>query len=141
MREIFPYKVRTKYPHMSVADTAIWNRFIAKFPDAYERVQYDYHVGDAPPFNTLTDEDEDQNQDMLYRLRIDAIGHNGNTLDIIEIKPNAGPACIGQVKSYKTLFERDEEYNGSVRPVIITDVLKPNMDFLCEAENVKLIIV
>lgn len=126
---------------MSVADTVIWNRFIEKYPDAYERMQYDYHVGDAPPFNTLTDDNEDQNQDMLYRLRIDAIGHNGNTLDVIEIKPNAGPSCIGQVMSYKTLFERDEEYNGAVRSVIITDTLKPNMDFLCEAENIKLIVV
>lgn len=126
---------------MSVADTEIWNRFLAKFPDAYERVQYDFHVGNPPPFNPLMDNDEDKNQDMLYKLRIDVLGHNGANIDIIEVKPNASASAIGQVKSYKSLYERDEEPKGKVNMVIITDAQKPNMDFLTAQEGVKLIIV
>lgn len=141
MREIFPYKVRTKYPHMSVADTAIWNRFISKYPEAYERVQYDFHVGDPPPFNPLMDDGTDTNQDMLYKSRIDVIGHIGGNVDIIELKPRAGASAIGQVRGYKALYERDEEKTGAVNLVIITDTEMPNMRYLCEQEGVKLIIV
>ena len=141
MREIFSFTPRNKYPHMSVADTSIWNRFLAKYADAYDRVQYDFHVGDPPPFNTLMDDDEDLNQDMLYRTRIDVIGHNGADVDIIEVKPRAGASAIGQVKGYKTLYERDEQATGRVNTVIITDTETTNMRYLCDAENVKLIIV
>ena len=70
---------------MSVADTAIWNRFLAKYPDMYDRVQYDFHVGDPPPFNPLLDDGTDANQDLLYKYRIDVIGHIGADVDIIEI--------------------------------------------------------
>lgn len=141
MREIFAYTTRNSYPHMSVADTQIWNRFLAKFPDAYERVQYDFHVGNPPPFNPLLDDGTDANQDMLYKLRIDVLGHNGANIDVIEIKPNAGASAIGQLTSYKKLYVRDEEPTGRVQMVLVTDVLKPNMDFLCEQEGIKLIIV
>lgn len=125
---------------MSVADTEIWNRFIAKYPDEYDRVQYDFHVGDPPPFNPLTDDGEDKNQDLLYKMRIDVIGHRGSDVEIIEVKPNAGASAIGQIKSYKTLYERDEEPTGRVSMVIVTDTLRPNMDFLCRQEGIKLII-
>ena len=141
MREIFSYKPRNSYPHMSVADTEIWNRFLLKYNEAYDRVQYDFHVGDPPPFNPLLDDGTDSNQDMLYKLRIDVIGHIGADVDIIELKPNAGPSTIGQVQSYKTLYERDEEVKGRVNMAIITDTLKPNMFFLCTQAGVKLIIV
>lgn len=126
---------------MSVADTEIWNRFIAKYPDAYDRVQYDFHVGNPPPFNPLMDDGTDANQDMLYKLRLDVIGHMGADVDLIEIKPNAGPSAIGQIRSYKTLYERDEEPKGRVNMVIVTDALKTNMDFLCTQDGIRLIIV
>lgn len=90
MRDLFKFEKRPSYPHMSAADTLIWERFIDKYFDAYDNVQYDFHIGDAPPFNTLMDDDTDKNQDMLYRLRIDVIGNSNNKVDIIEIKPSAG---------------------------------------------------
>ena len=126
---------------MSVSDTAIWEKFIEQYPDAYTFCQYDFHIGDAPPFNTLMDDGEDLNQDKLYRLRIDVIGHKNGNDDIIELKPNAGVSTIGQVQSYKTLFIRDELPKGKVQAVIITDKLQPNMDYLCKQADVKLIVV
>ena len=141
MLDVFKYEKKDSYPHMSVADTLIWNRFIDKYPDAYTQCQYDFHVGEAPPFNTLMDDGEDKNQDKLYRLRIDVVATNGKDIDIIEIKPKAGPSSIGQLRSYATLYERDEFHTGKVSKVLITDQEMPNMDYLCKAELVKLIIV
>lgn len=141
MRDIFKYEKRPNYPHMSVADTLIWNRFLDKYPDAYKQCQYDFHVGEAPPFNTLMDDETDANQDMLYRLRIDVVAGSPLGIDIIEIKPKAGPSSIGQLKSYATLYIRDEEPTDKVGMIIITDTLVPNMDYLCKSEGIKLIVV
>lgn len=141
MIDFFKYEKRYKYPHMKPNDIEIWERFIKKYPNAYDRVQYDFHVGDPPPFNPLGDGGEDFNQDALYRLKIDVIGYKGDKIDIIEIKPDAGPSSIGQIISYVTLYARDENPTKALRPVIITNSLKPNMSFLARSEGVHVIVV
>lgn len=141
MRDMFKYELRAKYPHMKPRDIGIWERFVVKYPNAYQAVQYDFHVGDPPSFNPLYDDGTDKNQDALYRLKIDVVGFAGNDIDIIELKPSAGPSTIGQVKGYKTLYERDEAPKEPVNVVILTDVENPNMAYLCKSEGVKLIIV
>jgi hypothetical protein len=87
------------------------------------------------------DNEEDWNQDKLYRLRIDVIAGSPLGIDIIEVKPNAGPAAIGQLKSYKTLYVRDEEPASDVGMILVTDKRQPNMEYLCQVEGVKLIVV
>lgn len=141
MREIFKYEKGKWYPHMKPRDIAIWERFIDKYPNEYQNCQYDFHVGDPPPFNTLTDDEQDWNQDALYRLKIDVVGFTKDYIDIVEVKPDAGPSTIGQVKSYRTLYIRDEEPQIPINMVIITDKERPNMAFLCKQEGVKLVIV
>ena len=141
MRDIFKFEKLAKYPHMKPADVLIWEKFIDKYPFAYESVQYDFSVGDPPPFNPLMPDGEDLNQDALYRLKIDVIGHSGNAVDIIELKPKAGPSSLGQVRSYRHLYIRDEEPEEEPQAVVITDTLMPNMEYMAKAESVKLIIV
>lgn len=141
MLDTFKFEKRASYPHMSVADTLLWNKFLDQYPQAYESVQYDFHVGEAPPFNTLMDDDSDKNQDKLYRFRIDAVGRYGSSVDIIEIKPDARHTAIGEVENYARLYKRDEEPLGAVTKVIITDRELPNMDYLCKEAGIKLIVV
>ena len=141
MRDIFKYEKGSWYPHMKPRDVEIWERFITKFPDEYSECQYDFDVGDPPPFNTLWEGGEDKNQDALYRLKIDVVGYKAGKFDVIEIKPDANPATIGQVLSYKALYERDEDLRGPVGGVIITDRLRPNMDWLCKEADVRLFVV
>jgi len=141
MRDVFPYEKRYKYPHMKPADVEIWERYIKKFPKEYISVQYDLGVGDPPPFDPMGNDGEDLNQDALYRLKIDVVGHTSYRTDIIEIKPKAGPSTIGQVKGYKALYIRDENPHGAVNAVIVTDKLMPNMEYMAKRENVLVIVV
>lgn len=141
MIDIFKYEKGNWYPHMSEVDKILWEKFIEKHPNAYNSVQYDFHVGDPPPFNTLMDDGEDLNQDKLYRLRIDALGHIRGNVDVIEIKPNASPSTIGQIKGYKALYAREGLTKGIIGMVIITDKIRPNMEFLCKTEGIRLILV
>lgn len=141
MRDIFKFEKRTNYPHISMRDKAIWERFIDKYPDAYKQCQYDFHIGDAPPFNTLDDDDTDRNQDMLYRLRIDVVAGSPLGIDLIEIKPDAGVSAIGQLEGYKSLYIRDEEPTVPVGMILLTDKERPNMAYLCKEKGIKLIIV
>lgn len=141
MLDVFLYGKRPSYPHMSVKDTEIWNRFIDKFPTAYKTCQYDFHVGDTAPFDTTIDGSGVANQDMLYRLRIDVIGQTDTKVSVIEIKPKAGPSSIGQLQSYTALYERDKFTNKPIDMILVTDQEMQNMDWLCKDANIKLIVV
>lgn len=138
---MFKYEKRASYPHMSFRDKELWDKFVEKYPDAYNTCQYDFHLGDGPNFNTLDDDGEDFNQDMLYRVRADVIAFSDNQIDIIEVKPNAGPSTIGQVMSYWKLYMRDEEPKQKVGLVIVTDKENPNMAWLCKQDDVRLFVV
>lgn len=141
MLDILKYEKLPNYTHMSKWDKEIWERFIDQFPQAYDSCQYDFHVGEAPPFSTIDDDGTDRNQDKLYRFRIDVVGRHGSSIDIIEVKPNARHSAIGEVENYASLYKRDEEPLGSVNKVIITDRILPNMEYLCKEKGITLIVV
>ena len=141
MLDFFKYEQGIWYPHMKPRDIEIWERFIEKYPEAYANCQYDFHVGDAPEWLKGETAKDTKNQHMLYQLKIDVLGYKDSHIDLIEVKPNAGPASIGQVLGYKMLYERDEKPLLPVFPVIVTNELKLNMDFLCNEQGVKLYVV
>lgn len=139
--ELFKFEKRYNYPHMKPRDVAIWERFISRYPDAYETCQYDFGLGDIPPFMEQTSSPQGQAMRELYKLKIDVLGFKGDTIDLIEVKPEAGASSIGQVQGYVELYKRDEKPTKPVRAVIVTDTLKPNMDFLAQQAGVTLFIV
>lgn len=141
MLDTFKYEKGYWYPHMKPNDIAIWEKFIDQNPNAYNSVQYDFNVGDAPPFDTLSQFGEDLNQDALYRLKIDVVGHIGSKIDIIELKHDAKASTIGQVQAYKKLYDRDWGKGAPTNMVIITDKLNPNMEYLCKVAGVKLVVI
>lgn len=141
MVDLLKYEKRTDYAHMAPNDKAIWERFIEAYPTAYSQVQYDFRVGDPPPFNTIMDDGADWEQDKLYRKRIDVLGYTDNRIDVIELKPRAGTSTIGQVEAYRELLLRDEMPNYKIGMVIITDFLMPNMEYLCKQKGIQLIII
>jgi hypothetical protein len=139
--EIYPYEQRYWYPHLSPAEAALWHKFIAKNPDAYERVAYDVKVGTAPDFVLQSDDETVRKQASLYRYKIDVIGFKGNQIDIIELKQSATMRAIGQVKGYRKLYVRDVDANARGEDIIITDLLLPDMEHLAAEENVKVVVV
>lgn len=141
MVDIFKYGKSYWYPHMKPRDIEIWERFMEKYPDMYHSCQYDYEVGDVPDFVANSTDIADQNQASLYRLKIDVIGYKRDEMHMIELKPDAGPSTIGQIKGYKALYLRDEIQTLPITPVIITDRERPNMRFLCAEEGVLLFVV
>lgn len=135
------YGRRYWYPHLKPADIAIWERFIDKFPTAYDLVEYDTPVGKIPEFVSEHDDPAIQAQGTLYQRKIDVIGYKGEAIDIIELKPRASSSAIGQVNGYRFLYMRDVSKGLKVGAVILTDELLPEMEELAAAADVKIIAV
>lgn len=136
----YSYEIRNSYPHMAVADSIIWSRFIAQNPSAFDAVAYDVAVGEGATFDTVVNPATGGHIGRLYQRRIDVVGKSGDNYFIIEVKPRASTAAIGQVKAYRILFERDSGTTSPVSALIVTDALLPEMEMLAKADNVGIII-
>jgi hypothetical protein len=140
MSAIFQFKKLAWYPHMMPYDVAIWERFIENNPDAYEKVIYDFPVGSDPDFDTTLDVGGNSTAQALYKKRIDVVGFKGNTIDIIELKPNASASALGQVLGYVELYKRDVSMTPVPRPVLITDKLRIDMEEMALALGVTIFV-
>lgn len=138
--EFVPFEKRYKYPHMMPEDRAIWERFIDANPMAFEMCAYDVPVGSVPEFDTTVNAESGGNAEKLYKKKIDVVAFKGEVLFIIELKPKAGTGTIGQVKGYRTLFKRDYNPKQILQAMIITDEMRPDMEFLAEEERVQILI-
>lgn len=141
MDDVFKYEKRYWYPHLKPLDTAIWERFLEKYPEAYTHVMYDLAVGEGAPIAPGEEENLAHMQKTLTQRKIDVVGFAPGKLDIIELKPAAGPSALGQVNSYVALYKRDRDPTSDPQAVIITDRLLPDMQMLANEAGVKLIVV
>lgn len=141
MNERKPYGKLYNYPHLKPFDVAIWERFITLYPDAYDDCIYDQPVGSGAPIPEGTQENIARDFKILTQWKVDVIGYKNNKADVIEIKPNAGIAALGQVAQYAVMVDELDELTIPVRPVLITDVLRPDMQRLADKAGVRLIVV
>lgn len=141
MEDTYPYEKRSWYPHMMPEDVAVWNRFIDKFPDAYETCQYDFTVGSVPDF-VKADPDADQaSMERLYKKKIDVVARIANNIDIIELKPTCNMSTIGQVKGYKHFYVRDVKPAVTPRPVVVCGAASQDVIEFAKDEGVEVIVV
>ena len=136
----FKYEKLSKYPHLGPKDAAIWEKFMAMYPDEYKNVDYDCWVGEGafPEEESKSDIFKDNFKD-LTKKRIDVCGTKEyGKVDCIEIRPHAGSSALGSVLCNFYLHKDDlgEHLHGKI---IITDRAQADMARLCEADNIKLI--
>ena len=115
----FNYEVRHKYPHLIGEDTEVWNRFILKFPDKFDTVDYDVHVGKGVESGLTPDEKDRRYWEDLTKKRIDVIGWSKDFATIIEVKKRATLFSLGQILGYKYLYLMEHPEQLSVRTLIV----------------------
>jgi len=124
---------------MMAEDTAIWTQFLNNGDFIPEQVWYDVRCGDK---GELPDDPPDWMTKMawhLLRKRIDVIGRVGPAYWVIEVKPRASYDAFGQVLYYSYAFEIEYSPGGEVVPVIVTDLVDPDILPLCSEVGVVVI--
>ncbi len=139
--EIYKFEKRYKYPHMKPEDVAIWERFIDKFPGSYVSCQYDVPVGSEPEDIAKAHEELGGESWKLSQKKIDVVAFAPSQINIIELKPSAGAASVGQVKNYKRLYLKD--YAPALEPVALIITNEATQDFrdFAREEGVVIIVV
>lgn len=104
---------------MLAEDHATWTGFLSRFPNEFEEIWYDVHVGQAMPVPEGSPDYLRSVAAGVSRKRIDVIARRGKVTYIIEVKKHANMESIGQVITYWDLFLKEFEFPGQVRGMII----------------------
>ena len=138
MIDFIPYGFLPYYPHMSVADTLIWERYMRKEPKAFDQVSYDVPVGAGAEFDMTAGGILGEGIKKLYQRKIDVVAMKDGRTYLVELKPRASTASIGQIKGYAALFKRDHKEYPNPTLILLTDSLVPEMDFLTKEEGIEM---
>jgi len=115
----FNYEFRHKYPHLIGEDTEVWNRFILKYPDKFDTVDYDVKVGRGADTTPIDEQSSKEYWAELTKKRIDVIGYKNNFVTIVEVKKRASLFTLGQILGYKYLYLREFPEVLSARTLIV----------------------
>lgn len=119
-----------KYPHMLPADIVLWERWLARYKDEYERYEYDVHVGKVKPIYPTSPVDLMKLAEAVSRKRIDVVAWKEKVPVIIEVKPYAGLSALGQLLGYRILYAKEHPEEGVISLGCITDRLDEDMEYL-----------
>ncbi len=123
-----PYRPLTKYPHLVASDIPVWDTFVRRFPDLFDGVTYDLHVG----VGLQPGEDVAPHLQRMWtgltQKRIDVLAAVEDLLFVIEVKDRPGLAALGQVLGYVALLSDLPHPGQRLIPLIVAAVIEPDVE-------------
>lgn len=136
MKGRFPYEKLLKYPHLSPQDKEIWEKFIKKYPDLFDSVDYDVKVGKPREYKTAPEDIYKKDLQILSKKRIDVVAYKNEQIFIIEIHPSASFETLGQIIGKISLYKKEFKPRGKIKGILVTDKEIPDIRELCEENNI-----
>jgi hypothetical protein len=135
------YEKRYWYDNMKPNETLLWERFLDKYPGAYDEVVYNLKIGEGAEIPDGTEENLARGFKELTQLKIDVVGFKGDRTDLIELKPEPRASVLTQLKGYQKLFARTIKPVIKTNLVMVTYAISPDMETILEGEGIDVIIV
>lgn len=120
-------------------DLEVWERFLDQFGDDYENIEYDVKCGEPCKVPPHWQENYRKDAEVLSRLRIDAVGHKKDSIEIIEVKPRINQTAVGQIMVYKDLYKKDYKPTKRVDSLVVFAEPNPNIEGFLEKKGIKFI--
>lgn len=129
------------YPHLLPEDITVWARFLTKYPDRFDPIEYDVRVGRGRPAPLdMPDNIRTMALDLSMR-RIDAIGHTPRLIYVIEITRIAGLKAVGQVITYPILYRQTFAPTKPVRTLLVCEELHPDIEPALTLHHIEWVLV
>jgi len=127
--------------HLSRGDAYLWSKFIDKYPDTFFDIKYDVRVGLGVILPQEYPEWLKKSADFLSKKRIDVVGETKRHIFVIEIRVNAKSNVIGDLLSYKYLYELSFKPIKKVLPFLISNTLEADLLITLRELKINYIIV
>lgn len=122
----FNYEKRYKYPHLLGDDKLIWNLFVDSFPNRFDTVDYDIHVGRGISSPNENNKIISEQWRQLTKKRIDVVGWKNQQPTIIEVKKRVGLETVGQILGYRILYKKQFPDYPSPALLVICESIGPD---------------
>jgi hypothetical protein len=128
-----------RYPHMGPNDVRVWAVALMLGLVKFERVEYDVRLGGAGA--DLVDKEHVHKAmwETLLRKRVDVVGWNGLTPTVIEVKPVAGFAALGQCIGYRYLWRKEKPETKDPRAMCVCAIADPDLASVFACEDVQVV--
>ncbi len=136
----YPYKLMHKYPGMRPQDVIIWDEFVKRNPQAFQRVWYDVHMGDPLTDAPLHGGGQETGAKDVSQWCVDVIGDTGRQFWVIEVKPSAMANALGQALAYRGILVSEHRVPRESIAVVLTDELIPITEQAAKLLGVMLIV-
>jgi len=123
----FAWRKYPKYPHQRPEDVAVIERAIELLPDLFDSVTYDVRVGTGRPVTGDVPESVAEDWAHLTKLRVDMVGHRGDEIWVVEVKPDGNPTALGQAVGYCSLFNDTYALEYKAVPAILCANCHPDI--------------
>ena len=136
----FNYEKMRKYPHLLGEDVPVWDRFIEQYPDRFDTIDYDVHVGTG--ISGLQGEDPtfDRQFRALTQKRIDVIGWKNELPTIVEVKFKVGLDTLGQILGYRALYLKENPEILGLPLLVVCAVIGPDDKYVLDHFSVPYVI-
>jgi len=104
---------------MLEADYPVWDLFLNRNPNLFERIYYDVRLGGVYPGPEYG---EEKMRRMFWQntaKRIDALGEFKDEIWIIEVADRPGLRAVGQLQTYMALWFEDQKILKPAKPVLV----------------------
>jgi len=126
---------------MLPADVPLWHRFLDRYASNFERFFYNVRVG-GPDVSKI------EGDEVLKRMwylntakRIDAIGEKENELWIIEVASSPYLRAVGQMLTYRFLWNLDPKINKPVKDVLLCYYLDSDLEKVLKHHKVEVLTI
>ena len=126
---------------MLPADVPLWHRFLDRYASNFERFFYNVRVGGPDMTNVVADEAMKKMWYASTAKRIDAIGEKENELWIIEVASSPYLRAIGQMLTYRFLWNLDPKINKPVKDVLLCYYLDSDLEKVLKHHKVEVLTI
>jgi len=122
-----PISRRVPFTHMGPVDTRIWQAALALGLMPAESYEYDVRLGGVAALGIDPEHHLREMWETLLRKRIDVIAWRNGVAWIIEVKPVASFAALGQCLGYGDMWKREKPKGQLVRLACVCAVRDPDL--------------
>ena len=132
---------RAKYPAMQVDEILVWRNWLQLHEREYDRFDYNVRIGTGVDPGPAFPQNIRDMAIAIRSLRLDAAGWQGTTPTIFEVKRRAGPENVGQLLTYRAVWEAARLSATPPKLVLVASDVMQHILPIVQQSNITLVMV
>src|SRR5713101_7424613 len=132
---------RAKYPAMQVDEILVWRNWLQLHQGEYDRFDYNVRIGTGVDPGPAFPQNIRDMAIAIRSLRLDAVGYQGATPTIFEVKRRAGPQNVGQLLTYRAVWEAQQLSTVAPRLGLVASDVMQHILPIVQQSDIRLVMI